>query len=729
MTRLIETVVLAMLLCVSAEAVKTEHWVENEPKQLEEGQFENTVSTSLGQILLDRSAEEVFAARDDVDYVHALVEGADGALYAGTGPSGLVLKIHDGAVSELFKVPDREKVNVWSLLWAEGTLFAGVDGPEATVYAIDPAGGVEPARWSLAGARYVWAMVQAPDGTAYAATGPEGKLFALQGGAWQVVHDSEDENLLCLAVAKSGTLYAGTDGRGLVLRIDPVSGRSFVLYDAIEDEIGALVVGSDGAVYAGTAAAEQAKPGRSPEPRPGGKPEAPASVSDEGSRAQAVGAASTRPVRPVQMGRPPASEAPRGKKVSGNAVYRIDASGFVTEVLRESMMVLSLAEVDGQLIAGTGKEGRIYGLRPGRDEVSVLRRLASAHVSSLCVKADGALAVGASNPGGVHLMSSGHAASGTFVSRVLDGDRVSRWGQARVWADRPVGTGVTLALRCGNTAEVVESLWSDWTAELPIADAAAEVPLTPARFLQYRLTLTTDDAAVSPVVDKVQIARQADNRPPIVRVLRAKPDVKKRPKPAQSGAKQAQDISPQNVWLIEWAATDVNGDTLVYDVFFREVERSGWIRLAEDVAKAPYRWDTRSVADGLYQVRVVAKDTPDNPPRTALSAGRVSDTIVVDNSPPEIKDLAASKLAAGRVYIQADLGDDWTNVSRCHYSVDSNEKWTAVLPDDGIFDSQSEQVRFRVGPLDVGDHRIAVRVIDEQDNVGYAVVSVTIGSE
>lgn len=729
MTRLVEAVVLVMLFCVSAEAVKTELWVENEPQQLEEGQFENTVSTSLGQVLLDRSAEEVFTARDDVDYVHALVEGADGALYAGTGPSGLVLKMHDGSVSELFKVPDRENVNVWSLLWTEGTLLAGVDGPEATVYAIDPAGGVEPARWSLAGARYVWAMVQAPDGRAYAATGPEGKLFALQGGVWQVVHDSEDENLLCLAVDKSGTLYAGTDGRGLVLRIDPVSGKSFVLYDAVEDEIGALVVGADGTVYAGTASAEQAKPGRSPEPRPGGKPEAPASVSDERSSPQAGGSASTRPVRPVQMGRPPASEVPRGKRVSGNAVYRIDASGFVTEVLRESMMVLSLIEADGQLIVGTGNEGRIYGLRPSRDEVSVLRRLASTHVSALCLKADGTMAVGASNPGGVYLMSTGYAPRGTFVSRVLDADRVSRWGQARVWANRPAGTAVTLALRCGNTAEVVESLWSDWSGELPTADAAAEVPLAPARFLQYRLTLTTEDAAVSPVVDKVQIARQADNRPPIVTDLRAKPDVKKRPKPVRADAQQADEGSPEDVWLIEWTATDANGDTLVYDVFFREVDRSGWIRLAEDVAKPPYRWDTRSVADGMYQIRVVAKDTPDNPPQTALSAGRVSDTIVVDNSPPEVKDLTTSKLAAGVVHIQADLGDDWTNLSRCHYSVDSNEKWTAVLPNDGIFDSQSEQVRFRVGPLDVGDHRIAVRAIDEQDNAGYAVVSVTIGSE
>ncbi|HUW81282.1 MAG TPA: hypothetical protein VMZ31_00640 [Phycisphaerae bacterium] len=728
MTRMVEMAVLVMLLCVSSEAVKTELWVENEPPQLEEGQFENTVSTSLGQVLLDRSAEEVFTGRDDVDYVHALVEGADGALYAGTGPSGLVLKIHDGSVSELFRVPDRENVNVWSLLWTEAGLLAGVDGPEATIYAIDPAGGAEPARWSLAGARYVWAMVQAPDGTAYAATGPEGKLFALQGGVWQVVHDSEDENLLCLAVGKSGTLYAGSDGRGLVVRIDPVSGKSFVLYDAVEDEIGALLVGADGSVYAGTASAEQAKPGRSPEPRPGGKPEAPASVSDERSSPQAAGAASTRPARPVQMGRPPASEVPRGKKVSGNAVYRIDASGFVTEVLRESMMVLSLVKADGQLVVGTGNEGRIYGLRPSQDEVSVLRRLASSHVSSLCLKVDGSIAVGASNPGGVYVMSAGYAPRGTFVSRVLDADRVSRWGQARVWTNRPAGTEVTLALRCGNTAEVVESLWSDWTGELPTADAAA-VPLTPARFLQYRLTLTTEDAAVSPVVDKVQIARQADNRPPIVADVRAKPDVKKRPKPAQPAAKQAGDISPQDVWLIEWTATDANGDTLVYDVFFREVDRSGWIRLAEDVAKPPYRWETRSVADGLYQIRVVAKDTPDNPPQTALSAGRVSDTIVVDNSPPEIKDLTTSKVAGGMVHIQADLSDDWTNISRCHYSVDSNEKWTAVLPGDGIFDSQSEQVRFRVGPLDVGDHRLAVRAIDEQDNAEYAVVSVTIGSE
>ncbi|MFQ6047813.1 MAG: hypothetical protein ACE5K7_00430, partial [Phycisphaerae bacterium] len=227
---------LVAVLAGPATAVKTAIWSEHEPDDLSKGRFEQTVWTNLGQIRLGPQVQQVFSGRDDVGYVHSLAEGQDGTVYVGTGPEGVLLKVVGEAVSELFRAPGGG--NVWSLLISGGKVLAGVDGTAATIYAVDPASGKGEVFFRPAGARYVWAMVQGEDGTVYAATGPAGKLFAIQpDGTGRVIYARKGESLLSLAIDRRGRLLIGTGGEGLVIRLEPATGKSFVLYDAAEQEI------------------------------------------------------------------------------------------------------------------------------------------------------------------------------------------------------------------------------------------------------------------------------------------------------------------------------------------------------------------------------------------------------------------------------------------------------------------------------------------------------------
>ncbi|MFQ6049061.1 MAG: hypothetical protein ACE5K7_06825, partial [Phycisphaerae bacterium] len=403
-------------------------------------------------------------------------------------------------------------------------------------------------------------------------------------------------------------------------------------------------------------------------------------------------------------------------------------------VFRQPVTILCMVQADGRLIVGTGNEGRIYQIDPAAEEVAVLARLGSNQVSALLRTRGGLICAGTANAAGLHVLSAGYAARGTFVSRVLDAGQICRWGHARVWASKQTGTEVRLATRSGNLAEPDEATWSDWSAEMP-TDGPVAISSPPARFLQYRLTLTTNDRAATPVIEKVELARLEDNRPPRVQDIRlVATDRQGKPRRQRGAGGDARPgrrprlgaPQPQDLWLIKWVASDPNDDRLIYDLYFRQADRTGWILLAEDLDKPQHLWDTRSVADGRYHIRVVAKDQPDNPPRMALSGVRISDLVVVDNSPPQIRDVQQNPAGSDGIRISARLADRWTNIVSCHYSVDSHDEWVAVLPIDGIFDSPEEAVRFTIEGLSAGQHTIAIRAVDQQDNAGYAVLAVTI---
>ena len=71
----------------------------------------------------------------------------------------------------------------------------------------------------------------------------EGKVFRLNslGLNAQVIYDSPDKNILSLAVGQDDCIYAGSDSRGLVYKIDPRTKKTTVLYDSDQPEITSLL--------------------------------------------------------------------------------------------------------------------------------------------------------------------------------------------------------------------------------------------------------------------------------------------------------------------------------------------------------------------------------------------------------------------------------------------------------------------------------------------------------
>jgi hypothetical protein len=101
-------------------------------------------------------------------------------------------------------------------------------------------------------ATHVWDLVETKDGTLYAATGDEGKLYKITPeGKASVVATADDSQILCLALAADGTVYAGTGPSGNILHV--VDGKAELWYETGESYVWSLAVDpNSGAVYAGT---------------------------------------------------------------------------------------------------------------------------------------------------------------------------------------------------------------------------------------------------------------------------------------------------------------------------------------------------------------------------------------------------------------------------------------------------------------------------------------------
>ena len=49
---------------------------------------------------------------------------------------------------------------------------------------------------------------------------------------------------------------------------------------------------------------------------------------------------------------------------------------------------------------------------------------------------------------------------------------------------------------------------------------------------------------------------------------------------------------------------DVDGDKLIYDIYFRGAGEKKWKLLEDDYQKTLYRWETGAVPDGIYFIKV-----------------------------------------------------------------------------------------------------------------------------
>jgi hypothetical protein len=160
-----------------------------------------------------------------------------------------------------------------------------------------------------------------------------------------------------------------------------------------------------------------------------------------------------------------------------------------------------------------------------------------------------------------------------------------------------------------------------------------------------------------------------------------------------------------------------DSDELRYRVQFRREGQARWIDATrpEDVlTKTELDWDTASLPEGSYRLRVDASDEIANPPDDVTHHALESGPVRVDNTPPVFKTLALS----GR-RLRAEVVDGIGPIARVEVAIDGRLEWRPVLPVDGIYDTADETVDADISPLipaGPGPHVVAVRAFDAAGN-------------
>ena len=667
----------------SLSAVTTSIWEQSSQKDFEASTVKDVSITSDGEILLARKIDQFAEIQEEI-YVWCLAEDSKGNVYAGTGNRGKIYRITQEGQSSLFY--DSPEISILSLtVDANDNVYAGT-GPDGLIYKITGEN-VPPTTILSSEEKYVWALTFDDSGNLYAATGTAGKIYKIvPTGEATVLFDSEESNIRSL-LYHGNSLYAGSAGKGIIYRIS-IDGEASVVHQTAEKEIPVLIAGADENIYA---AAITSAP-----PQPGSQ---------------------NRPPPPPSSGSGP----PEEKK---SYIYKIREDGVVTKIwTAPAPLILSMVfEGEDQLLIGTGDEGKIYKVDIDGDSISLGKCEASQILAMHRVAGTDKLLLGTGNSAKVYELTKEYKAEGTIKSKPHNTQAISRWGKLRWEAALEEGTSITFATRTGNTKKP-DNTWSEWSDELTAFDGD-QISSSSAQHIQWRAKLATTDSSLSPTLNKVVLASaQANIEPRFTEVKIQHGNEPKEsggppgPRPRESGPPK-NSATPSKQWTIQWKVEDRNKDTLQFAVYYKGIDETNWKLLKKELTTTSYNWDTTSMPDGRYVIKVEATDKLSNPPAWAKSSDEISKPFDIDNTQPIVKDVVAAANGDGTYKITCTTEDQSSHILKAVYKIDGDEHWKVIFPEDGIFDSKKESLLLHTGSLSSGGtHTITIQVTDAAENV------------
>ena len=173
-----------------------------------------------------------------------------------------------------------------------------------------------------------------------------------------------------------------------------------------------------------------------------------------------------------------------------------------------------------------------------------------------------------------------------------------------------------------------------------------------------------------------------------------------------------------------WSAHDDNDDDLVFTIYFRGESEKDWHVLKDKLTQRFYSWDTASMPDGAYYLKIVASDSPSNPADEALSDAKESDRWIVANTAPRIENLRAGSDTLN-TKISFDAVAASNAIARAQYSIDAGD-WQLIFPTGTLSDAPKESYSTELSGLPPGDHTLAVQVADDFNNTATAKTTFTV---
>lgn len=681
------------------------------------GKHLGTGVTSKGMLVLLPAARSVLQTADVIPW--KMVSTAKGTYVIGWN-SNKVLRLTANGSETVFPANDKDgaRIDAITAIAAkkDGNLLIGA-WPTQQVLEISPDGAVLK-NWSVPGSM-IWSLAETTNGVKYAGC-DQGGLYLLHDrddNAVQVAASVPDKHIYTLAAGPKGELYVGTYPRGKVYRMK-TDGYLESIFET-RGAVTSLAVDKKGNVYAGTS--------------------------------------------PICR------------------VTRISPDGTQSEIMRGlgrgNRHVLALQMLGDDLYAATGPAGGIYriaqpdtqdaevtavfareDLRNGAEVANGVTGAESLMVNALAPANDGSLLAAASSPGQVLKLEP--RLQGAFLSSVLQTPAVARWGQLDIHVRTQRGQAVVVESRSGNTA-IPDDTWGAWKT---LSADGAELTNAPANFAQFRVRMT-GTATSSPVLEYARLFYQPVNQAPQVKL--------DAPKPGEfwNGTKE-----------IRWNGHDPDGDKLTYTIFISKDDGATWNQLSrpsesEEAADEPaptgdkpqakpgkpgkpaakpapaadpkpepkkdepkpkqqtevhessISWDSKSVADGAYRVKIVVSDKYARP-TDAKTAEAMSGRFVVDNTLPVVA--SDDKVYGWEKMKRLEITDNLTPLVGGRFKIDDGP-WIALVAEDGMFNSKHEFVLL-VSPdgvidLPAGTHKVALQVKDSAENMVDKTYTLVIGEK
>ena len=665
-----------------------------------------------------------------VPFVWTALPASDGAMFLGTGNDGKVIRVDRAGKGTVFY--DSAEMEVHALATAPGGAIYVGTSPDGRVYKVDTKG--QATTFFDPEDKYIWALAVDRTGNVFAATGDKGIVYKISpDGKGEKFFATKAMHAVSMAFDANNQLLVGTGSPGRVFRVDN-AGKGFLLLDTTYQEVHAVRVDPKGVIYAAAQSGRTSGGGSDdrndaappPPPVTPSIPNVSTEITFAVADAQASGQTTT------------SSGGSPGRGPTG-AVYRVQSDGLWDEVWapKDDAPYDVAIEPDGALLIATGAKGKIFRLS-GEPVRAVLLTRVPAQQATLVARTNDRTYLVTANPGLLMALSPSRATRGTYESDVKDARFVSSWGVIGWRAEVPGGAKVEVFSRSGNT-KTPDEAWSDWAGPYASPDGS---PITSpkARYLQWRAVLTGTSA--SPVLTSVTAAFLPRNIRPQVTSITVHPPGVVFQKPFSSGETEIAGLeddsadrrsgssaaasvggSPalgrrtyqKGLQTFVWKAEDENGDELTHDVFYRREGETSWRLLKNDLRDTLLVWDTSSVPNGTYVVKVVASDRKANPAETALAGDMESSSFDIDNISPTVT-IGAIRREGTRFVVIAEVRDSDSPVSRVEYSLDA-QRWQPAFPRDGILDGRQESFEIRLDG-DANGRTLVLRATDALGNVG-----------
>ncbi|AQQ72069.1 hypothetical protein SMSP2_02449 [Limihaloglobus sulfuriphilus] len=770
------TALITLFACSFSLAVNSNINRFDNPKALD-GETEMTVIDSEGTISLGMDYSELFSEFEDSWSINCISEDGSG-VYVGTSPNGIIyycgnegeLKTfyrpqaavveeenknsseeekpaadedaeNGSADSENDKQPQDAKpvadvganLHIFAIKKTSAdTVLAGISGNECKLLEISADGNAKELYDGTSDeAKYIFDIEQGPGGEIYMATGPTGKIIKLAGGKSSVVYTAQDNNIISLCL-KGSKLYAGSDTRGILYCVNLKDNSARIIYDSDHTDITDIIVVNDDIYISSTGPSQQQEMmyqlSAQEQAAQQGSPQGPAQeenftraeyepdmtkqerIAAARSALKEMNGGTSRQAQRMAMRRDDnggGQPSPAGGK---SGIVRIMPNGLTDMVYSDGADIFAIAADGNDILAAAGTANcELLRIDPaGRIVTTEYKDKTSMQITALLPVKDGYI-LGTSNPAKIISVSRHFAATGTYTSSLIDAGQPSLWGTISIDADIPDDCQVSYSVRTGNVNDQDDdAAFGEWSEPAVITKQdKLEVPA--GRFAQYRLLLKGSDDK-TPKITETTISNVFENLPPRV---------------ANVGFSGTQD---PDIVVIRAEAADPNNDKLLYTAKYSLRGSGVWITIKEDWEEPEFKWNTKTVPDGIVQVRVVASDRLDNNAATSMTGYKDSEAVMIDNTAPVVESIEKSA-KDGVVTIALSAVDNLTNIKKVEYNISGQDKWNAVIPDDLIFDTVSEKFTIKTEKLDAGNYVITLKISDAAGNELYKSIMAEVAGE